>query len=156
MNVLSKQLHTSAAVSTNNTSGGSTAPWTQYWQTSLNEMKAASTYKSERIIVSPQSSGIEIADPRNPRRKVLNFCANNYLGIADNKDVMEAGKKMIDSHGFGLSSVRFICGTQDIHKELERVIAKFHGTEDAILYTSCFDANAGIFEALLGSFRVPH
>lgn len=150
MNVLSKQLHTSAVVSTNNTSGGSVAPWTQYWQTSLNEMKAASTYKSERIIVSPQSSGIEIADPRNPRRKVLNFCANNYLGIADNKDVMEAGKKMIDSHGFGLSSVRFICGTQDIHKELERVIAKFHGTEDAILYTSCFDANAGIFEALLG------
>jgi glycine C-acetyltransferase len=87
-------------------------PWTEVWNKALNEMKEASTYKRERIIVTPQSSGIEVADPSGRRAKVLNFCANNYLGLADNKSIMEASKKMTDSHGFGLSSVRFICGTQ--------------------------------------------
>ena len=82
--------------------------------------------------------------------RVLNFCANNYLGLSDNKELIEASKKYLDSHGLGLSSVRFICGTQDIHKELERQVSKFHGMEDTILYGSCFDANAGLFEALLG------
>jgi hypothetical protein len=86
--------------------------WTDVWNKQLNEMKDASTYKRERIITSPQSSDIEVADPTGRRAKVLNFCANNYLGLADNKSIMAASKKMTDSHGFGLSSVRFICGTQ--------------------------------------------
>ncbi|KCV69547.1 2-amino-3-ketobutyrate coenzyme A ligase [Fonticula alba] len=111
----------------------------------LSAMKEAGTYKSERVISTPQSSEIRL----QTGSPVLNFCANNYLGLADNQSVVQGAMKALETHGNGLSSVRFICGTQDIHKALEKRIAEFHGTEDAILYISCFDANAGIFEAIL-------
>jgi glycine C-acetyltransferase len=104
-------------------------------------------YKDERIITTPQGASIRVQDGR----EVLNFCANNYLGLADDPGVIAAAKKALDDHGFGMASVRFICGTQDLHKELELAIAGFFGTEDAILYTSCFDANGGLFETLLGA-----
>ena len=103
-------------------------------------------YKSERIIASPQSAEITLADGR----RMLNFCANNYLGLADHPDVIEAAKAALDSHGFGMASVRFICGTQDLHKQLERQLADFFGMQDSILYAACFDANGGLFEPLLG------
>ncbi|OQR98319.1 2-amino-3-ketobutyrate coenzyme A ligase, mitochondrial precursor [Achlya hypogyna] len=112
----------------------------------LSEIKAAGTYKSERVITSPQGASIRVAN-----KAVLNFCANNYLGLSNHPDVVAAAKKALETHGFGLSSVRFICGTQDIHKELEAAIARFHGTDDTILYPSCFDANAGLFEAILNN-----
>jgi glycine C-acetyltransferase len=112
----------------------------------LDEIRAQGLYKTERVIASPQSSEIVLADGR----RVLNFCANNYLGLADHPDLVAAAKRGLDSHGFGMASVRFICGTQDIHAELERAISKFFGTEDTILYTSCFDANGGLFETILG------
>ncbi|MGA9341531.1 MAG: glycine C-acetyltransferase [Rhodanobacteraceae bacterium] len=102
-------------------------------------------YKTERIITTPQAAAIRTADGR----EVLNFCANNYLGLADHPDVIAAAKKALDTHGFGLASVRFICGTQDLHKQLEAAISEFFGTDDTILYTSCFDANGGLFETLL-------
>lgn len=125
--------------------------WSPVWAESLEEMKKLSTYKREREILSSQSAEIVIRHPKTGKEtKVLNFCANNYLGLANNKQLIQRAKQTLDSHGLGLSSVRFICGTQDIHKQLERTIADFHGCEDAILYGSCFDANAGIFEALLG------
>ncbi|XP_014606862.1 PREDICTED: 2-amino-3-ketobutyrate coenzyme A ligase, mitochondrial isoform X3 [Polistes canadensis] len=111
----------------------------------LEEIKAAGTWKSERIITSPQRTRIVLASGQ----KVLNFCANNYLGLADNKEIITAAKVALDKYGAGLSSVRFICGTQDLHIELEKKIAAFHCREAAILYASCFDANAGLFEALL-------
>ncbi|HET9483282.1 MAG TPA: glycine C-acetyltransferase [Xanthomonadales bacterium] len=103
-------------------------------------------FKRERIIASPQNAEITLADGR----RVLNFCANNYLGLADHPDVIQAAKDALDTHGFGMASVRFICGTQDLHKQLEAAIAKFFGTEDAILYAACFDANGGLYEPLLG------
>jgi glycine C-acetyltransferase len=112
----------------------------------LDGIRAQGLYKSERIITSPQSAEIELADGR----RVLNFCANNYLGLADHPDVIQAAKDALDSHGFGMASVRFICGTQDLHKQLEAKIAAFFGTEDCILYAACFDANGGLFEPLLG------
>ena len=115
-------------------------------QQELTAIKEAGLYKSERIIVSPQSSVIAIHDGR----EVLNFCANNYLGLSSNPDVVAAAHQTLDSHGFGMSSVRFICGTQDIHKELERRTAEFVGAEDCILYAAAFDANGGVFEPLLG------
>lgn len=115
-------------------------------QQELNSIQEAGLYKSERIIVSPQSSVIAIRDGR----EVLNFCANNYLGLSSHPDVIEAAHQTLDSHGFGMSSVRFICGTQDIHKELERRTAEFVGAEDCILYAAAFDANGGVFEPLLG------
>ncbi len=111
----------------------------------LDEIRAAGLYKTERVIASPQSAEITMADGRT----VLNFCANNYLGLADHPDIIAAAKDALDSHGFGMASVRFICGTQDLHKELERTIAEFFGTEDTILYAACFDANGGLFEPLL-------
>ncbi len=114
-------------------------------QQTLQEIEAAGLLKKERIISSPQAVEITLADGSH----VLNFCANNYLGLSSHPDVIAAAKAAIDSHGFGLSSVRFICGTQDIHKELEAAIAKFLGTEDTILYAACFDANGGVFEPLL-------
>jgi glycine C-acetyltransferase len=114
-------------------------------QQELNEIKAKGLYKSERIITSPQ--GVKIGTTAT--REVLNFCANNYLGLSSHPLVIEAGKNAIDSHGFGLSSVRFICGTQDIHKELEQKTADFLGMDDCILYAAAFDANAGVFEPLL-------
>ncbi|RUS77934.1 hypothetical protein EGW08_014308 [Elysia chlorotica] len=112
----------------------------------LKGIKEAGTYKSERVITSPQGPTIHV---KGSSKNILNFCANNYLGLSSHPLVVEAGKKALDSHGAGLSSVRFICGTQDIHKELEEKISKFHGKEDTILYISCFDANAGVFEVLL-------
>ena len=112
----------------------------------LNGIREAGLYKNERVIESPQGADIQVAGGKH----VLNFCANNYLGLADNPDLIAAAQKAMNTHGFGLSSVRFICGTQDIHKELERAVSRFLGTEDTILYTSCFDANGGLFETLLG------
>jgi len=114
-------------------------------QNELNEIREAGLYKEERIIITPQSA--EIATQQGG--EVLNFCANNYLGLSSHPEVIEAAKAAIDTHGFGLSSVRFICGTQDIHKELERKIADFLGMEDAILYAAAFDANGGLFEPIL-------
>ena len=112
----------------------------------LKEIVDAGLFKKERVITSPQSAEITIAGGQN----VLNFCANNYLGLSSHPKVIEAAKNAIDSHGFGLSSVRFICGTQDIHKELEAKISKFLGMEDTILYAAAFDANGGVFEPLFG------
>ncbi|XP_014487562.1 PREDICTED: 2-amino-3-ketobutyrate coenzyme A ligase, mitochondrial [Dinoponera quadriceps] len=116
-------------------------------ESELAAIAKAGTWKTERIIASSQQTRITLSNGR----KVLNFCANNYLGLANNKNVINAAKTALDKYGAGLSSVRFICGTQEIHVELEKKIATFHGREDAILYASCFDANAGIFEALLTS-----
>ncbi|MDE0560051.1 glycine C-acetyltransferase [Algoriphagus sp. NF] len=111
------------------------------------EIKEAGLFKKERVITSPQGAEITIEGGK----KVLNFCANNYLGLSSHPKIIEAAKAAIDSHGFGLSSVRFICGTQDIHKKLERKISEFLGTEDTILYAAAFDANGGVFEPLLGT-----
>ncbi len=112
----------------------------------LNDIEEQGLFKKERIITSPQGPEITI----NTGEKVLNFCANNYLGLSSHPEVVQAAKDTLDSHGFGMSSVRFICGTQDIHKELEARIADFYGMEDTILYAACFDANGGVFEPLLG------
>ena len=112
----------------------------------LKEIEAAGLFKRERVITSPQSAEITILGGQ----KVLNFCANNYLGLSSHPKVIDAAKKAIDTHGYGMSSVRFICGTQDIHKELEAKISKFLGTEDTILYAAAFDANGGVFEPLFG------
>ncbi|HMQ90365.1 MAG TPA: aminotransferase class I/II-fold pyridoxal phosphate-dependent enzyme, partial [Flavilitoribacter sp.] len=116
-------------------------------QQELDEIRQAGLYKEERIITTPQ--GAEIRTTAGV--EVLNFCANNYLGLSSHPAVIKAAKEAIDSHGFGLSSVRFICGTQDLHKELESKTAAFLGTEDAILYAAAFDANGGLFEPLLGA-----
>lgn len=115
------------------------------YQDIIQGIKDDGLYKSERIITSPQSAHIELPDGQ----KVINFCANNYLGLADHPEIIKAAKKALDTHGFGMASVRFICGTQDLHKELESRISDFFGTEDTILYTSCFDANGGLFETIL-------
>jgi len=112
----------------------------------VEKLKQGGLYKDERIITSPQHAAITTRDGR----EVLNFCANNYLGLANHPTLIQAAKEALDRHGFGMSSVRFICGTLDIHKELEKRISAFLGTEDTILYSSCFDANGGLFEALLG------
>ena len=114
--------------------------------TELRDLESAGLFKKERIITTPQSAVIKTTATKD----VLNFCANNYLGLSSHPEVIKAGKEAIDSHGFGMSSVRFICGTQDIHKELEQKIAAFVGQEDAILYAAAFDANGGLFEPLLG------
>jgi glycine C-acetyltransferase len=116
------------------------------YQAELQSIENLGLLKKERIITGPQSAEIRLEDGRT----VLNFCANNYLGLADDPDVIQAAKDALDSHGFGMASVRFICGTQDLHKTLEAKIAAFFGTEDAILYAACFDANGGLFEPLLG------
>jgi glycine C-acetyltransferase len=115
-------------------------------QKELEEIKNNGLYKKERIITSPQDAIIKISTGE----EVINFCANNYLGLSSNKEVIQAAKDAMDTHGFGMSSVRFICGTQDIHKELEQKIADFYKTEDTILYAAAFDANGGVFEPLLG------
>ncbi len=112
----------------------------------LDSIRDQGLYKTERIITTPQSAAIKTTEGR----EVLNFCANNYLGLADNPEIVQAAKDALDTHGFGLASVRFICGTQDLHKQLEAVISRFFGTDDTILYTSCFDANGGLFETILG------
>ncbi len=116
-------------------------------QEEIRNIREAGLYKNERIITTPQGVEIEVAGGTRP---VLNFCANNYLGLSSHPRVIEAAHRALDSHGYGMSSVRFICGTQDIHKELERKLAEFHGTEDTILYAACFDANGGVFEPLFG------
>ncbi len=117
-----------------------------YYRNILENIEKEGLYKKERIITSPQRAHIEVMHTQS----VLNMCANNYLGLADNPELIKAAKESLDKWGFGLSSVRFICGTQEIHKELERKISEFLGQEDTILYTSCFDANGGLFETLLG------
>jgi|TARA_B100002051_G_C16684761_1_gene611954 glycine C-acetyltransferase len=119
----------------------------EHLQKELEEIKDNGLYKKERIITSPQDAEITISTGE----KVINFCANNYLGLSSNKEVIQAAKDAMDTHGFGMSSVRFICGTQDIHKELEKKIADFYETEDTILYAAAFDANGGVFEPLLGA-----
>ena len=117
----------------------------EHLQKEISTIKSSGLYKEERVITSPQKSQIEISTGE----RVLNFCANNYLGLSDSKELIEAVKSALDSHGYGMSSVRFICGTQDLHKQLEQIIAQFFGTEDTILYASCFDANGGVFDPLL-------
>ena len=116
----------------------------EHLQQTLKEIREAGLYKEERLIESPQAAAIEVAG-----KEVLNFCANNYLGLSNHPRLIEGAKKMMDRRGYGMSSVRFICGTQDVHKELEAAISKFFKTEDTILYAACFDANGGVFEPLL-------
>ncbi len=111
----------------------------------IREVRSTGLYKEERVILTPQGSRIKV-----PQGEVINFCANNYLGLSSEDEIVDAAQKGLSQFGFGMSSVRFICGTQDIHKELERKISEFLGTEDTILYSSCFDANGGLFESLLG------
>jgi glycine C-acetyltransferase len=122
-------------------------PFQEHLRKQLEEIRAAGTYKAERVITSPQDAHIQVTGGKS----VLNMCANNYLGLAENPEVIKAAHEGLEQRGYGLSSVRFICGTQDIHKELERRISEFLGTEDTILYSSCFDANGGLFETLLGA-----
>ena len=117
----------------------------EHLQKELKAIKEAGLFKDERIIVSPQMAEIKVKSGQ----EVLNFCANNYLGLSNNPKLIEAAKKALDERGYGMSSVRFICGTQDLHKELEQTISEFFGTEDTILYASCYDANGGAFEPLL-------
>ena len=118
----------------------------KFLQTEIEGIKGAGLYKGERIITSPQNAVIRLESGK----EVLNFCANNYLGLANNKQLVAAAKEALDTHGYGMASVRFICGTSDLHKQLEAKIAEFFGTEDTILYAACFDANGGVFEPLLG------
>jgi len=117
----------------------------EHLQKELKAIDEAGLYKHERVIITPQSSGIEVEGGK----QVINFCANNYLGLADNAELIQAAKDRMDRRGYGMSSVRFICGTQDTHKQLEQAVSDFFGTEDTILYASCFDANGGLFEPLL-------
>src|SRR5258706_12623395 len=124
----------------------SVAAFNQHCQSELDGIRAAGLFKGERIIATPQGALVRLADGR----ELINFCANNYLGLSSHPKVIAAAHEAIDSHGFGMSSVRFICGTQDLHKNLERKISSFFGTDDTILYSSCFDANGGLFETLLG------
>ncbi|HLP05392.1 MAG TPA: glycine C-acetyltransferase [Paludibacter sp.] len=121
------------------------AEFKTHLQAELDSIRGAGLYKNERVIVSPQGAVIRVADGK----EVLNFCANNYLGLSNHPAMREAARNALDSHGYGVSSVRFICGTQDLHKRLEESIARFFGTEDSILYAACFDANGGVFEPLL-------
>lgn len=117
----------------------------KHLQQTLEDIRQAGLYKNERIIITPQSSAIQVEGGVD----VINFCANNYLGLADNKELIQAAKDKMDARGYGMASVRFICGTQDTHKQLEQAISSFFGTEDTILYAACFDANGGLFEPLL-------
>jgi len=117
----------------------------QYLQGELADIQQAGLFKNERIIVSPQNAAIKVEGGQ----EVINFCANNYLGLSDNAELIAAAKSALDNRGYGMSSVRFICGTQDLHKKLEATISRFFGTEDTILYAACFDANGGVFEPLL-------
>lgn len=119
----------------------------EHLQQEIKDIKDAGLYKNERIITSPQEASIQISTGE----QVLNFCANNYLGLSNHPELINAAKEALDSHGFGMSSVRFICGTQDLHKTLEKKVAEFFGTEDTILYAAAFDANGGVFEPILGN-----
>ena len=122
------------------------ASFNEHLQSQLADIRKAGTYKNERVILTPQGTAIRVADGQ----PVLNFCANNYLGLAQHPAVAAAAKAAIDEWGYGCASVRFICGTQGVHKKLEAKLSEFLGTEDTILYSSCFDANGGLFETLLG------
>jgi len=133
--------------SSRGTAGAATAALVGRLEQELSSIKSGGTWKTEHVITSPQDVSIKVDGHDGG---ILNFCANNYLGLSSHPEIVEAGINALRSHGAGLSSVRFICGTQDIHRILEKKIAKFHGREDAILYASCFDANAGLFEQLLG------
>ena len=116
----------------------------------LDKMRSAGTFKTERILLGPQGAHINILDTKTSKQKtVLNFCSNNYLGLANNPEIIQAAKTAMDTYGYGLASVRFICGTTDLHKKLEEKSAKHHGLDDSILYAACFDANAAIFESVL-------
>lgn len=127
-----------------------TDAFTKHLRESLSQIEGAGLYKRERTIATPQRARIEAkGNGPSPTREVLNFCANNYLGLADDPDILQCAHAALDRWGYGLASVRFICGTQEIHKELEERLSGFLGTEDSILYSSCFDANAGVFETLL-------
>ena len=117
----------------------------KYFKETCETIEKEGLTKNEKVITSPQGAKVSL----NDGREVINMCANNYLGLANNKEVIEAAKKSYDNYGYGLSSVRFICGTQKLHKDLEEKLSKFLGTEDTILYSSCFDANGGLFETLL-------
>ena len=117
----------------------------KYLESELQSIKDAGLYKEERVITSPQKADITVGKGD----QVLNFCANNYLGLANSPELIKAAKEALDTHGYGMASVRFICGTGDLQKKLEAKISEFFGTEDTILYTSCFDANGGVFEPLL-------
>ena len=119
-----------------------------YLQNELKDIKDAGLYKNERIIVSPQGGEIKLQNGQT----ALNFCANNYLGLANNPKLIAAAKEALDTHGYGMASVRFICGCSDLHKALEKKIAEFFGTEDTILYAACFDANGGVFEDKIENF----
>ena len=121
-------------------------PFIAHLEAQLADLEKAGLYKHERVIDSQQSARIHVQDGGS----VLNFCANNYLGLANHPEIMAAAREGIERHGYGMASVRFICGTQDVHRSLEGRIARLLGTEDAILYGSCFDANGGLFETLLG------
>lgn len=123
-----------------------TTSFLSHIQQQIDDVKNEGLYKAERIITSQQFSDVTVGG-----QQVLNFCANNYLGLANSKELIQAAQQGLDSHGFGVASVRFICGTQDIHKQLEAKISEFLGTEDTILYSSCFDANGGLFETILGA-----
>ncbi len=124
----------------------------EHLQQELESIRADGLFKEERVIQSPQSSTISVRfPPQSPATEVVNFCANNYLGLSSHAELLEAARKTLDHRGFGLSSVRFICGTQDIHKTLESAVSEFLGTEETILYTSCFDANGGLFETILSA-----
>jgi glycine C-acetyltransferase len=125
---------------------GNAMSLTDRYADTLDEIRDAGLFKAERVITGPQSAEITLEDGRT----VLNFCANNYLGLADHPDIIAEAKRALDTHGFGMASVRFICGTQDLHKQLEKTIAGFFGMEDTILYAACFDANGGLYEPLLG------
>jgi len=118
--------------------------YAEQFRSELKQISDAGTYKAERVITSPQRAAISVGDG-----EVINLCANNYLGLADNPEIIAAAKRALDERGFGMASVRFICGTQDLHKRLERTISEFYGSDDTILYSSCFDANAGLFETIL-------
>ncbi|KAG0367812.1 hypothetical protein BGX24_003074 [Mortierella sp. AD032] len=142
-------LASSPHISTRMSSTKAQTQFNQILKTEIESIKTAGTYKSERVITSPQNSAIRVAGKDGKESEQINFCANNYLGLADHPEVIARSKHFLDTHGSGLSSVRFICGTQNIHKDLENQITKFYGTEDTILYASCFDANAGIFETIL-------
>src|SRR5438034_2315264 len=124
-----------------------TTSFQQHLSAQLADIRAAGTYKRERVIVTPQGTMIRVSDGK----PVLNLCANNYLGLAQHPAVAAAAKGALDKWGYGLASVRFICGTQSVHKQLEAKLSEFLGTEDTILYSSCFDANGGLFETLLGA-----
>ena len=122
-----------------------------HFQQELDGIKEAGLFKEERFIKSPQAADIEVEFPAGaPGKKVINFCANNYLGLSSHPEVIAAARAGLDKRGYGLSSVRFICGTQDIHRDLEERLTRFLGTEDTLLFPSCMDANAGVFEAILG------